>query len=58
MLGRLGGPIVMAASILMILNMPVRQDTTDNRAPCLGLALIGGSLVWGTLGAAFALLLS
>ena len=48
----------MAASILMILDMPVRQDATDNGAPCLGLALIGGSLVWGTLGAALVLLLS
>jgi 3-oxoacyl-[acyl-carrier-protein] synthase III len=47
----------MAASILMILDMPVRQDATDNGAPCLGLALIGGSLVWGTLGAVLVLLL-
>jgi hypothetical protein len=47
----------MAASILMILDMPVRQDATDNGAPCLGLALIAGSLVWGTLGAVLVLLL-
>jgi hypothetical protein len=48
----------MAASTLMILDMPVRQDATDNGAPCLGLALIAGSLAWGTLGAALVLLLS
>ena len=48
----------MTAPILMILDMPIRQDATDNGAPCLGLALIGGSLAWGTLGAALVLLLS
>ena len=48
----------MAASILMILDMTAREDTTENGAPCLGLALVAGSFIWGALGVALALLLS
>ena len=46
----------MAASIL-ILSMPIRQGAATESAPCLGLALIAGSLIWSLFGAIVALLL-
>jgi hypothetical protein len=45
------------ATSTLILSVPERQGTTTNGAPCLGLALIAGSLAWGMFGAVLVLLL-
>ena len=40
-----------------IFSIPAGQGAATKGVPCLGLALIAGSLIWGMFGAAVALLL-
>ncbi len=52
-----GGPAARGRGRRPIGRLGTPREAT-NGAPCLGLALAGGGLLWGALGAALALLLA